>query len=168
MEKPTPKQHPIKPLSAQPILICTIGLPYSGKSRWAKTQGLPVVSLMANEQLLKTAQGTVPKQTKQSKQALEKESEAEAALHFTRQMIESLFLSGNRVVILLAENLTKRDREFWQSKGANSPSLAWQTIYKEFKSTEVQSVRAATQAGASKALIDEIKTKASLYEPLPT
>ena len=127
-----------------PILICTIGLPYSGKATWAKAQGLSVVDLEVNEKLLRTK---TPKNAD--------------ALDFTKQMIQSLFLSGNSVVILLAENLTSKEREFWQSKDS-----LWNTQYREFKITEREATRVAQANGASKAVIDQIKIKAKAYEPL--
>jgi len=126
-------------------LICTIGLPYSGKKTWAKTQGLPVIDLEVN--------------TKAS--VTNKASKNTGALEFTRQMIQSLFASGNPVVILLAENLTKKERSFWQSKDS-----FWNTQYREFKTTALEATRVAQANGASKAALDQIKIKAKAYEPL--
>ena len=128
----------------QRTLICTIGLPFSGKATWAKAQGLPVIDLEISEKLMKT-----------------KSQKNTSALEFTRQMIQSLFLSGNSVVILLAENLTRKEREFWQSKDS-----FWNTQYREFSITELEAIRLAQTSGASKAVIDQIKTKAKAYEPL--
>lgn len=129
--------------SHQLTLICTVGLPFSGKATWAKAQGLPVIDLEINEKLMKT-----------------KSQKNTSALEFTRQMIQSLFESGNSVVILLAENLTERDREFWQD------DTRWHTQYREFKITELEAIRVAQANGASKARLDQIKTKAKAYEPL--
>ena len=138
-------------IARKPILLCTVGLPFSGKSKWAKTQGLPVVSLAANEVLLKkTTSGKQP------------QKEPEQVKDFTRQMIQSLFASGNAVVILLAENLTGKEREFWQD------DTRWHTQYREFKTTELEAIRLAQTSGASKAVIDQIKTKAKAYEFLST
>ena len=130
--------------SNQLTLICTVGLPFSGKATWAKAQGLPVIDLEINEKLMKT-----------------KSQKNTSALEFTRQMIQSLFLSGNSVVILLAENLTRKEREFWVSK-----DLRWNTEYREFKINELEATRLAQANGASKAMLDQIKTKAKAYEPL--
>ena len=123
-----------------PILICTVGLPYSGKKIWAKKQGLPIIDLEAIHE-------------KQAK----KEAET---LKYIKQMIQSLFASGNQVVILLAENLTRKERVFWQDS-------TWNTQYREFKTTELEALRAAQAEGVtSKAILDQIKTKAKAYEPL--
>lgn len=122
-------------------LICTVGLPFSGKEQWAKTQGLPIIDLEINEKLMKSQKNT-------------------GALEFTRQMIQSLFESGNSVVILLAENLTKKERSFWQD------DTRWQTQYREFKITELEAIRAAQAIGVPKTMLDQIKTKAKAYEPL--
>lgn len=127
--------------SHQPTLICTVGLPFSGKEQWAKTQGLPIIDLEINEKLMKSLKNT-------------------GALEFTRQMIQSLFESGNSVVILLAENLTKKERSFWQD------DTRWQTQYREFKITELEAIRAAQAIGVPKTMLDQIKTKAKAYEPL--
>lgn len=127
--------------SHQPTLICTVGLPFSGKEQWAKTQGLPIIDLEINEKLMKSLKNI-------------------GALEFTRQMIQSLFESGNSVVILLAENLTKKERSFWQD------DTRWQTQYREFKITELEAIRAAQAIGVPKTMLDQIKTKAKAYEPL--
>jgi len=128
--------------SNRPTLICTVGLPFSGKDEWAKTQGLPVVALQA------------------IKEGLSKSKKETEALTYTKQLIQSLFLSGNPVVILLAENLTEKDRAFWQD------DARWHTQYREFKITELEAMRIAQANNASKATLDQIKTKVKAYEPL--
>jgi len=129
-------------------LYATIGLPGSGKEIWAKTQGLPVIDVEA-----------IKDQLTPLNQRGKKEAEV---LNYVQRLIHSLFISGNPVVILLAENLTQKDREFWQD------DARWHTQYREFKITEREAIRAATQAGASKIILDQIKTKAKTYEPLTT
>jgi len=138
-------------LNKLPILIGTVGLPFSGKSEWAKSQGLLVISLEANEKLIKEAIAGKNLSGEKLKEQVKK---------FTKQLIETLFLSGNRAIILLAENLTKKERDFWRNDSE------WQTFFREFKVTELEAIRAATQAGASKATLDQIKIKAKAYEPL--
>jgi len=133
-----------------PTLICTVGLPYSGKETWAKKQGLPVIDL-------EVVKGQLSQTPSNSNQRSKKETEV---LTYTKQLIQSLFVSGNPVVILLAENLSQKDRDFWLDE-------AWDTRYKEFKTTEQQALRAAQSKGViSKATIEQIKKKAKAYEPL--
>jgi len=125
-------------------LYATIGLPGSGKEIWAKTQGLPVIDVEVIKDQL-------------THQRSKKEAEV---LNDVQRLIHSLFISGNPVVILLAENLTQKDREFWKNDSE------WQTNFREFHITEREAIRAAIQAGASKTILDQIKAKAKAYEPL--
>lgn len=132
----------------QPTLICTVGLPYSGKEQWATSQGLPVVSLKACEQVLGI------REQKQSKSPV-------TTTAFAKEIIQTLFHSGNEVVILLAENLTKKERAFWQAK-ANE----YHTLFREFEVGERQALQAVTQAGASKTQIAQLKEMIKKYEAL--
>jgi len=127
-------------------LYATIGLPGSGKETWAKTQGLPVIDVEV-----------IKDQLTPLNQRSKKEAEV---LNDVQRLIHSLFISGNPVVILLAENLTQKDREFWKNDSE------WQTNFREFYITEQEAIRAAIQAGASKTILDQIKAKAKAYEPL--
>ncbi|EAY29954.1 hypothetical protein [Microscilla marina] len=132
-----------------PTLYCTVGLPFSGKAAWAACQGLPVVSLAANETVIDGG-GKVTQKTKATTEPLA----------FTRQLIECLFAAGNQVVILLAENLTKKERAYWQNPDA------WQTIFREFKISEKEAIRKAVAAGVGKQQVLTIQEKAKKYEML--
>ncbi|EAY26086.1 hypothetical protein [Microscilla marina] len=121
-----------------PTLYCTVGLPFSGKEAWAACQGLPVVSLAANETVV-------------GSKATQKTKATADPLAFTRQLIECLFAAGNQVVILLAENLSEKEQEYWQNPDA------WQTVFREFQISEKEALRKAMAAGVSKQELDRIK-----------
>ncbi|EAY28327.1 hypothetical protein [Microscilla marina] len=130
-----------------PTLYCTVGLPFSGKEAWAACQGLPVVSLAANETVVG---GKATNKTKATTEPLA----------FTRQLIECLFAAGNQVVILLAENLSEKEQEYWQNPDA------WQTVFREFQISEKEALRKATLAGAGKPELNRIKELAKHAETL--
>ncbi|WP_299464023.1 hypothetical protein, partial [uncultured Microscilla sp.] len=132
-----------------PTLYCTVGLPFSGKAAWATCQGLPVVSLAANEAIIDGG-GKVTQKTKSTTEPLA----------FTRQLIECLFAAGNQVVILLAENLTEKERAYWQNH------TAWQTVFREFQISEKEAIRKAVAAGVGKQQVLTIQEKAKKYEML--
>jgi len=79
------------------ILICTVGLPRSGKSTWARATGRPVIN-PDGVRLAKTGRrwwGPI-------------EHEIWADI---RTMIRSLFWSGNKILILDSTNFQKRARD---------------------------------------------------------
>jgi len=79
------------------ILICTVGLPRSGKSTWARATGHPVIN-PDGVRLAKTGRrwwGPI-------------EHEVRADV---RTMIRSFFWSGNKVLILDSTNFQKRARD---------------------------------------------------------
>ncbi|WP_299466681.1 hypothetical protein, partial [uncultured Microscilla sp.] len=132
-----------------PTLYCTVGLPFSGKAAWAACQGLPVVSLAANETVIDGG-GKVTQKTKATTEPLA----------FTRQLIECLFAAGNQVVILLAENLTEKERAYWQKPDA------WQTVFREFQISEKEAIRKAVAEGVGKQELERIKELGKQAEPL--
>lgn len=135
-------------MNKTPILYCTIGLPFSGKEEWVQRQGLPVVSLAANEALLSVK--------------TEGKKAAANPLEFTQLMIKSLFRAGNRVVVLLANNLTKEDREYWQAPNKGD----WQCIFRTFEMSEKEVIRNAVAAGASKQELAKLRETVKSYERL--
>lgn len=139
-----------------PTLYCTIGLPFSGKATWAACQGLPVVSLAANEAVMNnssSSSGTNNKTTQKGKAAPD-------PLAFTKQLIECLFAAGNKVVILLAENLTEQERQYWQDE----TDASWQTVFREFQISEKEALRKAMASGASKQELSRIRERAKELE----
>jgi predicted kinase len=135
-----------------PTLYCTVGLPFSGKATWAACQGLPVVSLAVNE--------TVINNSSSSSKTTQKGKTTPDPLAFTRQLIECLFAAGNKVVILLAENLTEQEQQYWQDETGAS----WQTVFREFQISEKEALRKATAAGASKQELSRIRERAKELE----
>jgi predicted kinase len=82
-------------------LVLTIGLPRSGKSTWARQQGVPIVNPDAIR-LAIHGQPFVPS--------------AEPLVWVTAKiMTRSLFGAGHDVVILDATNLSRQRREEWYS-----------------------------------------------------
>jgi len=83
-------------------LILTVGLPRSGKSRWAMRQGFPVVNpdsirlALHGQAFLASAEPIVW-----------------ATAHL---MVAALFIAGHKTVILDATNLTDHRRGEWRSK----------------------------------------------------
>ncbi len=97
---------------AQPILILTVGLPYSGKTRWARLQGLPIVC---------------PDSIRVAMHGQRFASAAEPFVWvFAKMMVRALFLAGHDRVIVDACNNTVKRRHEWKS--AN-----WQRQYQYFK-----------------------------------
>jgi len=98
-------------IEPKPLLICTVGLPRSGKSSWAKQQGLPVVSRDAvrlalhSQQYLATAEDMVRT--------------------ITSYVVKALFHGGNQTVILDECNPMKQRRDVWMSD-------EWSTVFQYF------------------------------------
>lgn len=84
-------------------LILTVGLPRSGKSEWAKTTGLPIVSpdairlALHGQRFLAMAEPFV--------------------WAITYLMVHALFLAGCPCVIVDATNTTAARRDAWEKKG---------------------------------------------------
>ena len=95
------------------ILICTIGLPRSGKTTWAVRQGFPIVSPDA---IRVTLHG----------KRYDKDYEEEVWV-MARQMVRALFRAGNDIVILDACNTTKNRRDPWSSCPDGEQ---WETVFK--------------------------------------
>jgi predicted kinase len=95
-------------------LILTVGFPRSGKSSWARESGFPVVS---------------PDAIRQALHGRHFEMRAERMIWcLAHYMVESLFLAGNRTLVLDATNITRRRRDEW-----NDPM--WLTYFKVFNAT---------------------------------
>jgi predicted kinase len=108
------------------ILICTVGLPRSGKSTWAKQQAWPVVNpdsirlAMHGQAFLASMEPYV--------------------WAIARTMVRSLFLAGHKRVILDATNVTKKRRQEWRS-------TEWATFYKEFHTPIETCKKRAAESG---------------------
>ncbi len=100
------------PISTGNILLMMMGLPRSGKSTWAQSQGYPVVDCDAIR-LAKTGQrwwGPIEHEI----------------WPFAKTMIRSLFLAGHKIVILDSTSLIRNQRD----KFINSDDIQWDRYVK--------------------------------------
>lgn len=131
-------------MTSSKLLICCVGLPYSGKSSWARKQTYPVVN---------------PDSIRVAMHGYRYIARAEPFVWaIARVMVRSLFLAGHNIVILDATNTTRKRRDAWQSEG-------WATMFKEFDATRDECYDRAVAADDDKILgiIDKMAIEA---EPL--
>lgn len=125
-------------------LICTVGLPRSGKTTWARQQGHPIV----NPDSIRLA--------------LHGQRFAGVAEPFVwaiaRCMVRSLFFAGHDVVILDATNISKKRRDEWITQD-------WLTYFKEMGTPLEECLRRAVESGDGE-IIPVIERMALEYEPL--
>lgn len=128
-------------------LILTVGLPYSGKSDWARRYGEPVVSLDAIRGALHGCR-YIPT--------------AENLVWATaRLMVRALFYGGADRVILDATNLTAKRRAEWDGPD-------WSTHYKLFRDSFDKAAcieRAAKDDPAFVAIIEKMAETAEQLTP---
>jgi len=119
MKYPPPDNREIDTTSCEPhtaadnVLIMTYGLPRSGKSTWARKQGVPIVCPDAIR-FAKTGQRWWG--------PIEHEVWATA-----RTMVRALFLAGHKTVILDSTCGTRQQRDFFTP----SPDVPWRRYVKE-------------------------------------
>jgi len=101
-------------------LVMTTGLPRSGKSTWARDQGVPVVCPDAIR-IAKTGQRWWG--------PIEHEIWATA-----RTMVRALFLAGHGVVILDSTCGTREQRDFFRP----SPDVVWDRYYKTIETSSLR------------------------------
>jgi len=127
-------------------LICTVGLPRSGKSTWAQGQNVPVVNPDSIRLALYGRQYWAP---------AEKMVWALADV-----MVKALFMAGHDKVILDATNTTRAQRDQWRS-------TEWQTCFHRvlpFMSVELCKTRAISSNQPD--LIPVIEKMAAEFESL--
>jgi predicted kinase len=93
------------------LLICTVGLPRSGKSTWARQTGNPVVNPEGIRLALTGRRWYGP---------IEHEVWATA-----RTMVRALFLGGHKIVVLDSTNLHRHARDTF----VPSPDCVWKREY---------------------------------------
>lgn len=126
------------------ILIATVGLPRSGKSTWARKQSYPVVCpdsirlAIYGEKFLGKAEPYV--------------------WLVARTMVESLFLSGHKTVILDSTMMKKARRQEWLNK-------KWGTYYKVFDTPKDVCIQRARDT-AYEDIIPVIERMSQEFEPL--
>jgi predicted kinase len=107
------------PASKDNILIMMVGLPRSGKSTWAQSQGYPIVC---------------PDAIRLAKTGLRWFGPIEHEVWATaRTMIRALFLAGHKVVILDATGLKRKNRDDFKC----SQDVIW-TRYIQIIDTDVE------------------------------
>lgn len=125
-------------------LVCTVGLPRSGKTTWAKGQGHPIVNPDSIRLALHGQRFVV---------------EAEPFVWaIAKTMVAALFLAGHSVVVLDATNTTKKRRGEWTDK-------RWQTYFRVFSAT-AEVCKSRAMAIGDQQIIPVIDRMDGQYEPL--
>lgn len=125
------------------ILICTVGLPRSGKSTWAKSQAYPIVSPDAIRLALHG-------------QAFIAQAEPIVWAHATL-MVRAHFQAGHDRVILDATNTTRKRRDEWRSN-------EWATFFRCFFES-VDTCKERARADGREDLCPVIDRMAAQLEP---
>lgn len=124
------------------ILICTVGLPRSGKSTWAQKTKLPIVNPDGIRLALTGRRWYGP---------IEYEVWATA-----RTMVRALFLGGNKIIVLDSTNFQLRQRDTFTP----SPDCDWTRYFVVFNtSVEVCKERAKRTYPELEEIIDQIASK---------
>lgn len=128
------------------LLICTVGLPRSGKSTWAQSfEGrIPIVNPDAIRYALHG----------QRYQALAEDF----VWAIAKVMVRALFAAGHSTVIVDATNTTRRRRDEWQNKG-------WVTKFKVIDTPEDVCQHRALEEGDAD-ILPIIAKMAEQWEPL--
>lgn len=135
------------------VLICTVGLPYSGKTTWAKGQGLPIVSpdairlAMFNCRFWDTGEPLV--------------------WAHTWIMCRTIFLAGHNEVILDVTNTTHKRRSACIRAGLpqDEKEITWQTVFHHIDTDRKVCLRRASDANDD-VIIPVIAKMADQFEDL--
>lgn len=131
-------------MPSERILLCTVGLPYSGKSTWAQGLPLPIVC---------------PDAIRWAVYGQRYWQEGEPLVWATAKvMVRALFYAGHRVVILDATNTTRKRRDEWHDEG-------WETRFKVLDVPALECV-ARAEADDDFDIIPVIRRMADAWEPL--
>lgn len=110
------------------------GLPYSGKSTWARALGYPVVSF---DDLRKTITDL----------GYEYEFDMEIdRSKIAKIMVVSLFNAGHKTVIVDGTHLTDKQRSFWICG-------KWVTVFNHITTPAEECLKRATEAGDNEAIL---------------
>jgi len=134
----------VKPIiDLNKTLVVTVGLPRSGKSTWAKQQGVPIVNQDAirlalhNERFISAAEALVKV--------------------YAVYMVRALFLTGHAVVVLDETCTTRARRDFWRTAGK------WTTKFYCLSTAEAECL---ARAHDDEEIKPTIQRMAESYEPL--
>lgn len=133
-------------------LILTVGLPRSGKTTWAKQQGLPIVN-PDSIRLALHGQRFIP-------------AAEPMVWALAKYMVCSLFLAGHARVILDATNTTDKRRQEWYAEAlAHGYTVSLQII-----DTPAEVCLARAAAEGDTAIVPIIEKMAAQWDldPLPT
>lgn len=126
------------------LLICLIGLPYSGKSTWAISQGHPIVCPDAIRIALHGERFNALMEP--------------YVWVIAKTMVKSLFLAGHNTVILDATNTTKKRRTEWVSDD-------WETNWEAIDTSKEECINRA-KANGDEVIIPVIEKMAEQFEPV--
>lgn len=132
-------------------LILTVGLPRSGKTTWAKQQGLPIVN-PDSIRLTLHGQRFIP-------------AAEPMVWALAKYMVRSLFLAGHARVILDATNTTEKRRQEWYTEAhAHGYTVSLQIV-----DTPVEVCLARAVAEGDAAIVPIIEKMAAQWDldPLP-
>ncbi len=130
------------------ILICTIGLPRSGKTTWCRAMAAAYGWPIVNPDSVRLAMHG-------QRYAAEAEGLVWATVHI---MIKALFLAGHETVLLDATNTSRKRRDVMQSAD-------WQTAFHHIATDEQECMIRAAAAGDD--LIQPVIMRMSKsFEPL--
>lgn len=125
-------------------LILTVGLPYSGKTTWARKQGVPIVS---------------PDQIRLALHGRRYEQRAEEMVWtIARVMVRALFGAGHRRVIVDATHNSEKRRKPWESED-------WRLVYEVFSATR-EECRKRAEAVGDEEILPVIDRMAEEHEPI--
>ena len=136
----------LSPITKDNTLILTVGLPYSGKSTWARLQAHPIVNPDAVRMAV-YGQRFWPDGEK-------------IVWAIVDQMVRSLFMAGHRAVILDACNTTRKRRAEWY--GDRRP---WKVRFHHIPTPENVCTSRAIDAG-DKTILPIIERMADQFEPV--
>lgn len=134
------------PQPNRPTLILTVGLPRSGKSTWARSQGFPIV---CPDEIRKALHG----------QRFAKEAEP-FVWAIAKVMVTALFASGHRAVIVDATHIKKAWRDTWKDP-------RWINKFEVICVDQEEAVRRAKVLGDLE-IIPIIEKMAAEFEPVTT
>lgn len=126
------------------ILCLTIGLPRSGKTTWARKEGVPIVN---------------PDSIRYALHGQRFQPLAEPMVWAIAMiMVRSLFLAGHEKVIVDATHMTRKRRDFWKSPD-------WQISFRTFETSKEECIRRAIELNDQE-IIPVIERMEAEFEPL--
>lgn len=123
-------------------LWVTVGLPYSGKTTWARSLGFPIVNPDSIRYALHGQRFCM--------------SAEPYVWAIAQTMVWALFLAGHKQIVLDATNCTRKRRQMWQS-------VRWVTKWKVFDVSRDECLRRAVDDDEIHPVIERMARE---FEPL--